>query len=103
MLNCDERFQLAELLRPPPGLGWITQSASYSLDLLTALRLPLSFASFDGRRRMECRVRILWPYSESLRRYGDKLTIFCQAAQIHLPTKYSSSLPGLRSRFTKSN
>ena len=48
MLRPDERQHLLELLRPPAGCKLdVAVGTTYSLDLISALMLPLSFAFFD--------------------------------------------------------
>ena len=89
MLKPDERAHLLALLRPPSGCRLDRAvGTTFSLDLLSALTVPLSFAFFDwehpdGRPAADPIVML-----EALRRYGDKFTIFCQAGQIRLPSKY---------------
>lgn len=89
MLKPDERAHLLELLRPPSGCHLDRAvGTTFSLDLLSALTVPLSFAFFDwehpdGQPAADPIVML-----EALRRYGDKFTIFCQAGQIRLPSKY---------------
>jgi len=47
MLRPDERQHLLELLRPPVGCTLdFAVGTTYSLDLISALMLPLSFAFF---------------------------------------------------------
>jgi len=89
MLKPDERAHLLELLRPPSGCRLdCAVGTTFSLDLLSALTVPLSFAFFDwehpdGRLAADPIVML-----EALRRYRDKFTVFCQAGQIRLPSKY---------------
>jgi len=98
MLNPDARAHLLELLRPPQGYELDRAvGTTYSLDLLTALTVPLSFALFDwehddGKLR-EDPLALL----EALRLYGEKLTIFCQAGRIRLPKKYPALVAWLES------
>jgi len=61
---------------------------TFSLDLLSALMLPLSFAFFDWEQADGQPVADPLALMEALRRYGDRFTIFCQSGQIHLPPKY---------------
>jgi len=89
MLEPDERSHLRELLRPPSGCRLdLAVGTTFSLDLISALTLPLSFAFFDweqsdGRPAADPHAML-----EALRRYGEKLNVFCQAGQIRLPSKY---------------
>lgn len=89
MLRPDERQHLMELLRPPAGCKLdIAVGTTYSLDLISALMLPLSFAFFDWEHDDGELVADPLALLEALRRYGDRFTIFCQSGQIRLPSKY---------------
>jgi hypothetical protein len=89
MLKPDERAHLLELLRPPPGCRLdLAVGTTFSLDLLSALMLPLSFAFLDWEHADGQPVANPLALLEALRRYGDRFTIFCQAGQIRLPGKY---------------
>jgi len=89
MLRPDERQHLLELLRPPAGSKLdIAVGTTFSLDLLSALMLPLSFAFFDWGHEDGELVADPLALLEALRRYGDRFTIFCQSGQIRLPRKY---------------
>jgi len=89
MLRPDERQHLLELLRPPAGCKLdVAVGTTYSLDLISALMLPLSFAFFDWEHPDGELVADPLALLEALRRYGDRFTIFCQSGQIRLPPKY---------------
>jgi hypothetical protein len=89
MLRPDERQHLLELLRPPTGCALdVAVGTTYSLDLISALLLPLSFAFFDWEHDDGELVADPLALLEALRRYGDRFTIFCQSGQIRLPSKY---------------
>jgi hypothetical protein len=89
MLRPDERQHLLELLRPPAGCKLdVAVGTTYSLDLISALMLPLSFAFFDWEHEDGGLVADPLALLEALRRYGDRFTIFCQSGQIKLPAKY---------------
>lgn len=89
MLRPDERQHLLELLRPPGGCKLdVAVGTTYSLDLISVLMLPLSFAFFDWEHADGELVADPLALLEALRRYGDRLTIFCQSGQIRLPSKY---------------
>ena len=89
MLRPDERQHLLELLRPPAGCKLdVAVGTTYSLDLISALMLPLSFAFFDWEHEDGELVADPLALLEALRRYGDRFTIFCQSGQIRLPAKY---------------
>jgi hypothetical protein len=89
MLKPDERSHLLELLRPPAGFHLdLAVGTTFSLDLISALMLPLSFAFFDWEHADGQPVADPLALLEALRRYGDRFTVFCQAGQIRLPPKY---------------
>lgn len=89
MLDPDSRSHLMELLRPPPGCRFDRAiGTTYSLDLMSALVLPLSFVFFDWESENEEPFDPL-ALLEALRLNGDKFSIFCQAGNIRLPDKYS--------------
>jgi hypothetical protein len=89
MLRPDERQHLLELLRPPDGCQLdVAVGTTYSLDLISALMLPLSFAFFDWEHEDGELIADPLALLEALRRYGDRFTIFCQSGQIRLPKKY---------------
>ena len=88
MLKPTEREQLLEALRPPGGYDLDAAiGTTFSLDLLTLLTLPIGFASFDwqddsGRPTAEPMALL-----EAVRRYAERMTIFCQAGRIAVPKK----------------
>src|SRR5882724_2903663 len=89
MLRPDERQHLLELLRPPAGCKLdVAVGTTYSLDLMSALMLPLSFAFFDWEHADGELVADPLALLEALRLYGNRFTIFCQSGQIRLPPKY---------------
>jgi hypothetical protein len=89
MLRPDERQHLLELLRPPAGCKLdIAVGTTFSLDLISVLMLPLSFAFFDWEHADGELIADPLALLEALRRYGDRFTIFCQSGQIRLPPKY---------------
>lgn len=89
MLRPDERAHLLELLRPPSGCQLdLAVGTTFSLDLISALMLPLSFAFFDWEQPDGELVADPLALLEALRRYRDRFTVFCQSGQIRLPPKY---------------
>lgn len=89
MLRPDERQHLLELLRPPAGCRLdVAVGTTFSLDLISALMLPLSFAFFDWEHTDGELVADPLALLEALRRYGERFTVFCQSGQIRLPPKY---------------
>lgn len=89
MLRPDERAHLLELLRPPSGCQLdCAVGTTFSLDLISALMLPLSFAFFDWEQVDGEPVADPLALLEALRRYGDRFTVFCQSGQIRLLQNY---------------
>ena len=89
MLRPDERAHFLELLRPPNGCQLdCAVGTTFSLDLISALMLPLSFAFFDWEEMDGKLVADPLALLEALRRYGDRFTVFCQSGQIRLPKNY---------------
>lgn len=89
MLKPDERAHLMELLRPPAGCHLdLAVGTTFSLDLMSALMLPLSFAFFDWEHADGKLTADPLALLEALRRYGNRFTVFCQSGQIRLPPKY---------------
>jgi hypothetical protein len=89
MLNPAQRSHLLELLRPPPGYRLdVAIGTTFSLDLLSALIVPLSFAFFDWEHADGRPVADPLALLEALRQYGDRFTVFCQAGQMRLPGEY---------------
>jgi hypothetical protein len=89
MLKPDERAHLLELLRPPTDCQLdCAVGTTFSLDLISALMLPLSFAFFDWEETDGRLTADPLALLEALRRYGERFTVFCQSGQIRLPNKY---------------
>jgi hypothetical protein len=86
MLEPHARTLLVDSLRPPEGFVLDCGiGTTYSLDLVALLTAPLAFTMFDtagdGDQAKANTLEVL----ESLRRYADRLTIFCHAARIVPP------------------
>lgn len=89
MLRPNDRAHLLELLRPPSGSQLdLAVGTTFSLDLISALMLPLSFAFFDWEQPDGELTNNPLALLEALRRYRDRFTVFCQSGQIRLPPKY---------------
>lgn len=85
MLEPDGRVALTEQLRPPSGFQLSHAVATtFTLDLTTALSVPLSFAAHRARDSNDP-IAIL----DALRRATDKVDVFAQAGQIFEPRKHS--------------
>ena len=79
MLAPDNRALLLDALRPPPGYSLDRAVATtFTLDLETALMVPLAFAGFRFTENPDP-VEIM----EALRRMSERLDIFCQAGAIN--------------------
>lgn len=86
MLDPQSRRHLLESLRPPLGYDLdCAVGTSFSLDLLALLMAPLAFTVFehesDGVNSVADPLALL----ETLRRYANRVTIFCQAGRITVP------------------
>lgn len=76
----NNRQQLLDSLRPP--IGYKLEYAigtSFSLDLFTLLTVPLAFTFFDFEDSNGKPITDPIVLLEALRRYADKIKIFCQA------------------------
>lgn len=88
MLAPNQRQLYLDALKPPPGY-FLDRAVgtTFSLDLLTMLTLPLGFALLDWGNNTKELLHDPVKLLESLRRYADRITVFCQAGRISLPTK----------------
>jgi hypothetical protein len=86
MLEPNSRQLLRDALRPPTGYALDRAiTTTFSLDLMALLVIPVSFTFFqlkdqDGPPQVDPLALL-----EALRRYAGKITVFCQAGQIHVP------------------
>lgn len=88
MLEPNQRQHLLQALRPPEGYELsFAIGTTYSLDLTALLSVPLAFAQFDWEDESGRPAADPLALLESLRRYADKLHIFCQAGCIAVPSK----------------
>ena len=92
-LSPESRVLLTDALRPPAGYAVdLAVGTSYSLDLMSLLLAPMSFAVNDrlaGRdQEVMDPVRLL----EAARRYADRTTVFCQLGAMHVPRRFTSIL-----------
>lgn len=93
MLEPENRQLLFEALRPPPG--YVLDRAvgtTYTLDLMSLLAAPLAFALFDREsadgRLLADPIALL----DAVRRYADRIDVFCQAGQIAMPRAHRALL-----------
>jgi hypothetical protein len=88
MLEPTDRRLLFELLRPPAGYRLSCAiGTTYSLDLLALLVTPLAFTLFDCETKEGKLTASPTALLESLRRYADNVTLFCQTGKIQPPSK----------------
>lgn len=91
MLDPSERNVLFEAMKPPPEHQLdAAVGTTFTLDLLTLLATPLAFTSYgwlDDESKTDA-IEIL----ESVRRFVDKVTVFCQAGYIRAPKARQSLL-----------
>ena len=85
MLDPSARHVYLDALRPPPDFQLDRAVATtFSLDLLTLLAAPLSFALFEcdhAEQALANPIAVL----EALRRATGKFTVFCQRGRISVP------------------
>jgi hypothetical protein len=87
MLSPDDRQLFVEAIRPPDGYQFDRGiGTTFTLDLLTLLITPLSLALYD-RASVDEALQDPLVLLEGLRRYADRLSIFCQAGYISIPRK----------------
>src|SRR4051794_37204212 len=86
MLEPHGRTLLFDILKPPEGHVLDAAIATtYTLDLMALLTAPVAFSLFDVDDHRDLLKQDSLTLLESLRRYADKITVFCQAGQIGLP------------------
>jgi hypothetical protein len=95
MLAPDDRHLFLQALRPPDGYKFDRGiGTTFSLDLYSLLVTPLSLAFLDFESPEQALQNPLW-LLDSLRRYSNRLTIFCQAGQIQVPARHNLLLSHL--------
>jgi hypothetical protein len=90
MLSPHERVSLLDALRPPAGFTLdAAVGTSFTLDLEALLTAPIAFALFEASEA-EPDDPSAEPVGllEAIRRYASRITVFCQAGQIALPTRH---------------
>lgn len=89
MLGPHDRRLLLDALRPPEGYALdFAVGTTFSLDLVALLTAPLAFTMFDwqdaeGRPTADPLATL-----EALRRYADRIAVFCQAGQTAVPKQH---------------
>ena len=98
MLEPESRRLLLDALRPPVGYELDRAvGTTFTLDLISLLAAPLGFAMFDRESadgRLVCDPMALL---QSVRRYADRIDIFCQAGKIAVPPQHRALLTYLES------
>jgi len=86
MLEPHGRTLLFDILKPPEDHTLdFAVATTYTLDLMALLTAPVAFSLFDVDDHRQLLTQDSLTLLESLRRYADKITVFCQAGQIGLP------------------
>jgi hypothetical protein len=87
MLAPDDRTLYTECLRAPPGYKFdCCVALTFSLDLEALLVLPLTLVAFgeeDVEGLLKDPIRLL----EALREHAERMTVFHQQGQIHVPRR----------------
>ena len=88
MLQPRDRTLLFDALRPPLGYQLdLAVGTSYTLDLFTLLTIPLSFTMSDCNDEEGNINPDPLALLNSIRRYSEKMSVFCQAGRILVPPK----------------
>lgn len=86
MLGTRERALLMDALRPPAGSRLRRAvGTSFTLDLMTLLTVPLAFTYYDAHDEDGAPIADPVAFLEALRRYSEKISLFCQAGAISVP------------------
>jgi len=86
VLDPRSRQLLRDVLRPPAAFELDRAvMTTYSLDLMTLLTVPLAFTFFQMKDQNGPLAADPLALFEALRQHSRRLTVFCQAGQIHLP------------------
>lgn len=92
-LTPESRVLLTDALRPPSSFRVdAAVGTTYSLDLMSMLLAPLSFALNDGTSAADIEAADPIRLLEAVSRYAEVTTVFCQAGGIHVPSTYRSVL-----------
>lgn len=89
MLGPHDRRLLLDALRPPEGYVLdFAVGTTYSLDLVALLTAPLAFTLFDWQDAEGKPTADALATLEALRRYADRIAVFCQAGQTIVPKQH---------------
>lgn len=87
----DDRRHLMEILRPPEGYKLdFAVGTTFSLDLLALMTAPVAFTRFEADSNFP--KADLLVLMETLRRYAEKISIFCHAGRIKIPNNHGQHL-----------
>jgi hypothetical protein len=92
MLEPQDRLLLLDALRPPEGYELhFAIGTTYTLDLLALLTAPLGFTLFElrGAPDGELGANDALLLLKTLRRYADRITLFCEAGRITVPRRHA--------------
>ena len=93
MLGTRDRTLLLDSLRPPAGYRLRRAvGTSFTLDLMALLTAPLAFTFFDAHDDEGAPVTDPVALLEALRRHAEKITLFCQAGEIGVPSPQQTLL-----------
>ncbi len=88
MLEPHSRRHLIEALRPPEGYELSAAiGTTYTLNLLSLLTAPLAFTIFDWEDTEGNPTADPLALLETMRRYSDRIAIFCEAGRIQVPSR----------------
>ena len=89
MLDPRDRTLLLDAFRPPDGYELdFAVGTTYSLDLMALLAAPLAFTLFDWEDRDGRVTADPLVLLEALRKHARRITVFCQAGRIAVPSKH---------------
>jgi hypothetical protein len=87
MLEPGNRALIFDILRPPEGFALdFAIGTTFTLDLLTLLTAPVAFTLFEAEDESEVLNAGSLPLLEGLRRFADRMVVFCQSGQIKVPS-----------------
>jgi hypothetical protein len=93
VLEPNQRRLLLEALRPPVGYQLDRAiGTTFGLDLQALLLAPLAFTFFQWEDVDGDPTKDPLALLEALRRYAEKLSIFCQAGYISVPQRHRCTL-----------
>jgi hypothetical protein len=104
MLAPGSRHVYLDALRPPLGFSLdLAVGTTYSLDLETLLAVPLGFAMLDWENQKGALAKDPVALLHALRRCADRVTVFCQAGRIAVPTRHHPLFAHLEPMIVEAN